>query len=176
MKQLGLIILVLVLLPVMVSARTVSTIWKDRDLSYEVQYQLDNDPVLKAQQQYINIATASYADTILLVGEISTKALKQRASLVANNVPGVRMVYNQLLIASPISPGTRTYDTWLTSKVKTALLFASGVPSTEIKIVTENRVVYLLGKVSRQQGNLAAQAASKVSGIKKIIKIFNYTD
>ncbi|MCH1933169.1 BON domain-containing protein, partial [Shewanella sp. A25] len=45
-----------------------------------------------------------------------------------------------------------------------------------IKVVTENGEVFLLGLVSRAQADLAVDIARNTSGVRKVIKVFEYTD
>ena len=45
---------------------------------------------------------------------------------------------------------------------------------SDIKVVTENGVVYMMGLVTEAKGNKAAEIASKVDGVKKVIKAFAY--
>ncbi len=162
------------LLPAAANAQNVKSWWGNRDLSYQVQYQLENDAIL--QQYNINIATASYAQVVLLVGEVPKAELKDRAATIAAKVSGVKTIYNQITIGLPISAATKTKDTWITTQVKSILLVTSGVPSGDIKVVTENGVVYLMGILTKEQGDAAAKAVSKASGVQKIVKIFEYSN
>ena len=68
----------------------------------------------------------------------------------------------------------RSNDSWLTSKVKSALLAQKGVPSDAIKVITENGIVYLMGIVSQDQGELAANTARRVDGVREVVKVFQY--
>lgn len=167
-------LIAILLLPAAANAQNITSWWHSRDLSYQVQYQLDNDATLK--QYNVNIAAVNYAQIILLVGEVPKAELKDRAATIAAQVSGVKTVYNQLVIGSPISAATKTKDTWITTQVKSVLLVTSGVPSANIKVVTENGIVYLMGILTRVQGDAAAKAASQASGVQKIVKIFEYTN
>jgi len=40
--------------------------------------------------------------------------------------------------------------------------------------VTERGVVYLMGIVSRAEGDAAAQIASTTSGVRRVVKLFEY--
>ena len=67
-------------------------------------------------------------------------------------------------------------DSLLTSKVKTRLVASDQVSGTQIKVQTENSVVYLLGLITRAEADAAVQIASQVFGIQKIVKVFEYLD
>ncbi len=43
-----------------------------------------------------------------------------------------------------------------------------------MKVITENGEVFLLGNVTQSQGDSAAEIASKVTGVQKVVKVFKY--
>ena len=45
-----------------------------------------------------------------------------------------------------------------------------------VKVVTENGVVYLLGLVRRKEAESAVEIARSTSGVKKVVKVFEYMD
>jgi len=45
---------------------------------------------------------------------------------------------------------------------------------SQIKVITEHGEVFLMGLVTQQEGNLAAELARNVSGVKQVIKAFEY--
>ena len=67
-------------------------------------------------------------------------------------------------------------DSYITSKVKGALLVGSKISSGRFKVYTEDSVVFLLGYVTRDEGARAINQARKIDGIKKIVPIFDYMD
>jgi osmotically-inducible protein OsmY len=48
------------------------------------------------------------------------------------------------------------------------------VKSSNVKVTTENGEVFLLGLVTQQEGQSAAQIASQVSGVKHVTTAFTY--
>jgi hyperosmotically inducible protein len=65
-----------------------------------------------------------------------------------------------------VQPGT---DAWITTKVKTELMTTSGVPSTDIKVTTNNGVVTLTGQVdSKAQVDKAIAVAKAVKGVHNV--------
>ena len=66
-------------------------------------------------------------------------------------VKGVKRVHAFITQTPMTSLGTRAKDTLITGYVKTALLAQRGLKSTQIKILTENRVVYVMGIAPRAQ-------------------------
>ena len=52
------------------------------------------------------------------------------------------------------------------------MLTENGLPSTQVRVLTEDGVVYLLGVVDKTQAELAVSVASKIKGVKKVVKFF----
>ena len=152
--------------------RSVSQIMLDRDISQTAQNVLNSDPMLKNRA---HIGVATFNRVVLMVGEAETDALKQRAYQDVARVKKIRRIYNQVRIGKPAGFGRKTDDTWITTKVKTAMLTKRGLHSTQIKVVTEDGIVYLMGLVSHQQGALATATARRVAGVKKVVKVFEYS-
>jgi osmotically-inducible protein OsmY len=45
-----------------------------------------------------------------------------------------------------------------------------------VKVVTDDVVVYLLGLVKRNDAESAVEIARSTSGVKKVVKVFEYLD
>ena len=56
------------------------------------------------------------------------------------------------------------------------MLTETDFPTSRIKVVTENGVVYLMGLVTQAEANWAVGIASNASGIQRIVKVFEYID
>jgi osmotically-inducible protein OsmY len=123
-----------------------------------------------------HLVVVSYNGVILLAGQTPRPELKELADKAARSVLGVKQVHNELQILQPTSALARSNDTLLTSRLKTSMLAETAVPSTKIKIVTENGVVFLLGLITRQEGDRATRVAQSVSGVQKVVKLFQYVD
>lgn len=121
-----------------------------------------------------HINVTSYNQRVLLTGEVATEQGKAEAQAIAQKAENVQAVVNELHVGSPSTLANRNFDTALTAKVLTALLQASDVPSGAIKVVSERAVVYLMGRVTPGEGEAAARAASRVSGVQRVVKIFDY--
>lgn len=121
-----------------------------------------------------HIEVTVFNHVVLLTGETPEAAWRQEADEIARSVNGVDKVYNQISIQGPTSSLTRTSDTWITTKVKSQMLATPNLKSGSIKVVTENGVVYLMGIVSREQADTAVEIARQVSGVQKVVKIFQY--
>lgn len=130
------------------------------------------DPEIRKQ---CHVAVTSYHGTVLLVGQAPTLELRDRIEEIARSAPGIQRFYNEITIGGPSSLLTRTSDTWITTKVKSLLLATEGLHSGQIKVLTEDSTVFLLGIVNRAQADLAVKATKRVKGVKKVVKVFQYT-
>ncbi len=123
-----------------------------------------------------HIVVASYNGVVLLAGQTPRAELKELAERAAGSVQRVKRVHNELQILQPSSALARSNDSWLTTKIKTQMLADANVPGSRIKVITENGIVYLLGLVTRAEGNRATSLVQGVSGVQRIVKLFEYID
>ncbi|WCR45222.1 BON domain-containing protein [Stutzerimonas stutzeri] len=126
--------------------------------------------------QASHIVVASYNGVVLLAGQTPRVELKQMAEQAASQVQRVKRVHNELQVLQPSSALARSNDSWLTTKIKAQMLADNSVPGARIKVITENGIVYLLGLVTRQEGNRATNLVQGVSGVQRIVKLFEYID
>ena len=119
-----------------------------------------------------NIVVVSYNGYVLIAGQVGSEELKALATNVVRKIDGVRRIYNELEIASPSSALTRSSDTWITAKVKTWLLGRSDTEGQPVKVVTEDGVVYLMGLVTAEEAERIANVAADISGVQRVVKLF----
>ena len=129
---------------------------------------------IKRLAERANITLVSVNGVVLMIGQVANQEMKSQAERALQDVSGIRQIHNQLRLSSNIGITTQTHDTWLTSKVKTKLLAADDVNGANIKVVTENAEVFLMGLVSQTEANSAVEIARNISGVKRVIKAFEY--
>ena len=56
------------------------------------------------------------------------------------------------------------------------MVSTKNLDTTRVKVVTENKAVYLMGLVKRREGELATEAARSVRGVQRVVKLFEYID
>ncbi len=149
--------------------RTTGTVIEDQAIENKTYEFYSADGAL-AEQTHINVT--SYNQMVLLTGEAPTEALRKRAVEYANRVAKVRHVQNEIAIASPSTTVNRTNDGLLTAKVKAKLISIKDVSSTDIKVVTEAGVVYLMGLIDKATADAVAEQVATVGGITKVVKLF----
>lgn len=88
--------------------------------------------------------------------------------------PKVKQVINEIVIGPNSGYLSRIKDAAITTQVE-ALFFNQEVfHPTHVKTMTENQVVYLMGKVTKREADRAAKSAAKAKGVKKVVKLFDY--
>ena len=124
--------------------------------------------------KHINVN--SYNLVLLLSGEAASEQDRQTILDIASKMPKVRHIFNEITLGPPAPLSNRTADTVITTQVKTSLLQITGIDLTRIKVVTERGVVYLLGLVTRKEGDAAAAQARTVGGVQRVVKLFEYPE
>ena len=119
-----------------------------------------------------HIVIAMFNHIMLLAGQTNTAAQRTTADQIATSVKNVSRVYNEISIRKPTSSWQRSRDAWITTKIKTEMLTKSGLHSTQIKVVTEDGVVYLMGELTPHQAELATNIARRADGVKEVVKVF----
>jgi osmotically-inducible protein OsmY len=121
-----------------------------------------------------HIEITCFNQVVLITGEVLSIAQKQEIDALAKNTPDVKKAYNELTIKGSTSSLTRASDSWITTKIKTEMLANADLKSGTIKVVTENGTVYLMGVVNKDQAEISVDIARQVSGVQKVVKIFQF--
>jgi osmotically-inducible protein OsmY len=116
-----------------------------------------------------HINVTSYNRRVLLTGEVGSDQERQIAGRTVSGVSNVRAIVNELAVMPDSTISERTNDTVITGRVKASLLDAS-LSVNAFKVVTERGIVYLMGRVSNTESEIAANAARKVPGVVKVIR------
>ncbi|MBV54105.1 MAG: phospholipid-binding protein [Coxiellaceae bacterium] len=151
--------------------RDIKTVLNDRKTTQTAVNLIKADSELKGRS---NIHIATFNHVLLLVGQAQTPELKTRAYQIVSSVKGISRIYNEITVSGATSSLQHTNDTWLTTKVKTALIAKAGLKSNQFKVVTENNVVYLMGLTGHEQGDEITNIARHVEGVTKVVTVFQY--
>lgn len=151
--------------------RTVGMVVEDTNIETKVAGNL-----YKADHRFQDrpIKVASYNGVVLLAGNVPDMAMADRAISIAKRMRGVRNVHSELQTGPALTWQTNSNDAWIQSKIKTVMYATRDFPASRIKVVTEGGVVYLMGLVTEQEGDEAVDIIKDISGIKRIVKIFEY--
>ena len=119
-----------------------------------------------------HLSVVSFNGFVLLAGQVPSEVLKTLATDVVRKIEGVRRIYNELEIGPATSLGTRSHDTWITTKVKSKLLASSDTPGARVKVVTENSVVYLMGLLTEEEADRVSLEAAEVGSAERVVQLF----
>lgn len=119
-----------------------------------------------------HVNVTSYNRMVLLTGEVGAEADRAALKAAVEAIENVRSVVDETAVMGNSSLTARTNDTVLSGKVKATLLDAGDLKSSAIKVVTERGTVYLMGRVVEREASQAAQLASRVGGVQKVVRVF----
>ncbi|MHB8741907.1 MAG: BON domain-containing protein [Sulfuricaulis sp.] len=152
---------------------TLGSFVDDESIELKSTKALNDDPNLGDN---IHIDITSMDGIVLLTGEAETAELRDEVIAQIRPIPGIRRIVNEIRVTEPSAFASQTNDSWITGKVKAKLLDTKNLESNQIKVVTEDSVVYLMGRVNKQEGDLVTEATRDVGGIRRVVKLFEYTD
>lgn len=152
--------------------RTVGSQTEDASIELKSVTRISN---MFGNEAHINVN--SYNRTVLLTGEVKDEGTKERIGEVVKSVENVRNVINEIQVSEFLSGiGSRSSDMVLATKVRSKLLGTPDIYSSSFKVVTENGVVFLMGRVTQSEADKATEAVREVAGVQKVVKVFEYID
>jgi osmotically-inducible protein OsmY len=114
-----------------------------------------------------SIKTVSKDGVVTLTGTVAEESHKSMAENTVASLPGVKSVDNQLVVSGE-QPAEHS-DAWITTKVKTALLFHRNVSATGTTVYTKDGVVTLQGEASSMaQKELTTEYARDIDNVKEV--------
>ena len=153
--------------------RTLGAIIDDENIELKAAASIGLDANIN---KLVHVNVTSMNGIVLLTGEAATAEARDQVLTHLRAVNGVRRITNELRDAPPSTFGSRSKDSLITSAVKSRFLVTRHLDPTRVKVVTEANVVYLMGLVSRAEGDLAAEQAATIEGVTGVVKVFEYID
>jgi len=111
-----------------------------------------------------------YQGRVLLTGATPNPELKAQAKQVASQIPGVRTVYDEIEVGPTEGAWKSMQDTWISSQIRSNLVFTGDVRSVNYTIDAVNGSVYLIGS-ARSQAELdkVTDVARNVPYVKRVV-------
>jgi len=122
----------------------------------------------------VHVNVTSYNRVVMLTGEVPTAEIRDELDKSISGLAGVRGVTNETKVGPHTAFSARANDSAITGKVKARFVDANRFNAVHVKVVTEDSTVYLLGIVTEKEGNAATELARTTSGVRKVIKVFEY--
>ncbi|HHB1592155.1 TPA: BON domain-containing protein [Vibrio campbellii] len=157
---------------IVTDTRTTKEIWQDNNIEFEVAA-IGNKAPFKGKAR---VVASSYNGTVVLMGQAPTQDLINEFENKAREMKGVKNIHNQIKQKEPLSVTQISNDSWITTKVKSALLTDSELNGVKVKVITEDSDVFLFGYVTPEQSERATEIARNISGVKQVVKGFQYGD
>jgi osmotically-inducible protein OsmY len=149
--------------------RTLGAQTEDKTITVKAELRV---PKIAGPDAHVNIA--SFNRQVLLTGEVRDAAAKATVEREVRTIEGVQSIANELEIAGPSSYTSRSSDALITTKVKASLVDMKTISAVSFKVVSERGTVFLMGRVTQREGQVAADVARGVSGVQRVVKIFEY--
>ncbi len=122
----------------------------------------------------VHANVTSYNLKVLLTGEVPDEGIKSELEKAVAGIANVKGVTNEVTVGPASGYQARSNDTFITSKVKARFIDAGKFKANHVKVVTEAGTVFLLGLVTRQEADDAAEIARTTAGVKKVVRVFEY--
>lgn len=122
----------------------------------------------------VHVDVTSFNRHVLLTGEAPSEMAKNEIEKIVAALENVRDVTNEITVGEARSLAARSNDALITSKVKARFVDGGKFHANHVKVVTEDGVVYLLGLVNQEEAQSAVDIARSTSGVRKVVKVFEY--
>lgn len=127
--------------------------------------------IREALVERVHVNIASYNRQVLITGEVPSEADKAMVEQIVNKVENVKSVVNELAVLGNSTLTARSSDALVTSRVKAALLDDKELSTNAFKIVTERGTVYMMGRVTKRESDLATAVVRSQSGVQKVVRL-----
>jgi osmotically-inducible protein OsmY len=117
------------------------------------------------------ISVTSYNRRALLTGEVGSVRDKELAESIVKQVDNVAVVHNELDVANSPTFTEKAEDTLLTGKVKAGLIDTKQISANAFKVVTERGTVFLMGRVTQREADIATQVARTTKGVQRVVRL-----
>lgn len=156
--------------------RSTGTVINDQSLEYDVISNIRNDPSF-TEADHIKVEV--HLGVVLLAGETVSEENKALATQLAERPRLTERVVNDLKVGERIGFGGKLDNSWLSTKVNSILVTKNPLPGNDasrIKVVSSQNTVYLMGIVTREEGDMIAEIVRNIGGVERVMKIFDYPD
>ena len=144
--------------------------WQDNKAEMDMRFSIYRNKAISDTNVNVTIWNA----VVLLTGEVPDQQTIDRILDIAKSHDYTRQVVNRIELAGRTNMASRINDSWLTGRVKTALVVSGTVDPTRFKVVTERANVYLMGLVTSAEATEAVMIVRSVPGVVRVIKVFEY--
>lgn len=117
------------------------------------------------------VSVTSYNRRVLLTGEAASEGVKAEAEAIVKGMDNVEAIYNELAITNSPSLTEKATDALLTTRVKAGLVEIKELSMNSFKVVSERNTVYLMGRVTQQESDMATEVARTTKGAERVVRV-----
>lgn len=153
--------------------RTINVMVYDETIEQRGSEILRSNPLLSNKDDF-NVSIYSMSGNVLLTGQTTNMDYLKWCIGQIRQQDYVRHIYNYVTNKKPVSASVQASDAYITSKIKSKLLFGKQINSGRFKVVTEDSEVFLMGFVNSDEATRASNLARSTEGVSKVYTIFDY--
>ena len=118
------------------------------------------------------IDIAVFNGDILLAGHLPSAEMLDELQHRMSKVKGYRRLFNEMKIKKVSTNSIQ--DSWITTKIRSQIFADSSIDPNAFKIVTSDRIVYLMGDVKPDEAEKVIKIARNIEGVEQVVKILRY--
>ena len=130
--------------------------------------------VERFKDAHVNVT--SFNLTVLLTGEVPTEQMKQEVGEAIRGIASVKNVVNELIVGGSSTYTSRANDGLITTNAKTRFINNGKFSINHVKVVTEAGTAFLMGIVTREEGDAATELARSTSGVSRVVRVFEISE
>lgn len=142
----------------------------DYQLQLRTTNALYSDKLFKNEHCVIDIAVLN--GDVLIAGHLPSQELLQEANKRLTQVSGYRRLFNRLTVR--MAKSNSIEDAWITTKIRSQIFADDTIDPNAFKVVTSDRIVYLMGDVRKEQAEKVINIARFTSGVEWVVKMLKY--
>ncbi len=155
--------------------RTTGTVVEDQEIEWRAMAMRREDREL-VEKSNVNIDVFNMQ--ILLTGQTENMQIVERFAQRVGTIRHVRGVFNEVEVAAQPTLSESTADALLTARVKTSM-FGMGIEDfdfTRVHVTSAQGSVFLMGLLTPTEADAVVEEVRFVSGVKRVVKLFEYLD
>lgn len=153
--------------------RTMTQQFDDNALSHAA---LNKVRELNIDSANLRINFTSNSNYLLVLGQVTNQKNKDAINAKLNTLQQAKGIYNQLRIGKPIDLAQQGKDSWITAQIKSKFAANDMINPFQIKVITENLEVFLIGKIDRKRASIATEIARNTAAVKNVNQVFQLVD
>jgi len=151
--------------------RTMGEILDDKTLYIDLGNLVVKDLMLEDAHINFNV----YNQAVLMTGEApNDNVIDYLESIVKSKSAKISQLINEVEVMQKSSYLDRAKDSVITVQIETLFLDQEVFHPSHVSVLTERKVVYLMGAVTKREAEHATNIASRAKNVNKVVKLFNY--